>query len=80
MREKRARLIKAEAELDAAEQLRKAAEVIMQNPAALELRRMQMITEVGAEQNTMTIVMMPSEFVSMARGVGELASRMAAKN
>jgi hypothetical protein len=52
----------------------------MQNPAALELRRMQMITEVGAEQNTMTIVMMPSEFVSMARGVGELASRMAAKH
>jgi regulator of protease activity HflC (stomatin/prohibitin superfamily) len=80
LREKRARLIKAEAELDAAEQLRNAAEVIMQNPAALELRRMQMITEVGAEQNTMTIVMMPSEFVSMARGVGELASRMAAKH
>src|SRR6266853_3849709 len=71
LREKRARLIKAEAELDAAEQLRQAAEVIMQNPAALELRRMQMITEVGAEQNTMTIVMMPSEFVSMARGIGE---------
>jgi regulator of protease activity HflC (stomatin/prohibitin superfamily) len=80
LREKRARLIKAEAELDAAEQLRNAAEVIMQNPAALELRRMQMITEVGAEQNTMTIVMMPSEFVSMARGVGDLASRMTAKN
>ena len=38
----------------------------MKNPAALELRRMQMITEVGAEQNTTTIVMMPSEFVSMA--------------
>src|SRR4029079_17719694 len=71
LREKRARLIKAEAELDAAEQLRQAAEVIMQNPAGLELRRMQMITEVGAEQNTMTIVMMPSEFVSMARGIGE---------
>ena len=79
LREKRARLIKAEAELDAAEQLRNAAEVIMQNPAALELRRMQMITEVGAEQNTMTIVMMPSEFVAMARGVGELAGKVAAK-
>ncbi len=79
LREKRARLIKAEAELDAAEQLRNAAEVIMQNPAALELRRMQMITEVGAEQNTMTIVMMPSEFVSMARGIGELAAKVAAK-
>jgi hypothetical protein len=31
-----------------------------------------MITEVGAEQNTMTIVMMPSEFVSMARGIGDI--------
>ncbi len=78
LREKRARLIKAEAELDAAEQLRQAAEVIMQNPAGLELRRMQMITEVGAEQNTMTIVMMPSEFVSMARGIGALAEKHSA--
>jgi regulator of protease activity HflC (stomatin/prohibitin superfamily) len=75
LREKRARLIKAEAELDAAEQLRQAAEVIMQNPAGLELRRMQMITEVGAEQNTMTIIMMPSEFVGMARAIAESAGR-----
>jgi regulator of protease activity HflC (stomatin/prohibitin superfamily) len=65
-REKRARLIKAQAKFEAAEQLRKASEIIMQNPAGLELRRMQMITEVGAEQNTMTIIMMPSEFVNMA--------------
>ena len=69
LREKRARLIKAEAELDAAAQLRQAAEVIMQNPAGLELRRMQMITEVGAEQNTMTVIMVPSEFVDAARGI-----------
>ena len=80
LREKRARLIKAEAELAAAEQLRNAAQVIMQNPSALELRRMQMITEVGAEQNTMTIVMMPSEFVSLARSLGELSSKVAAKS
>jgi regulator of protease activity HflC (stomatin/prohibitin superfamily) len=79
LREKRARLIKAEAELDAAQQLRDAAEVIMQNPAGLELRRMQMITEVGAEQNTMTIVMMPSEFVSMARGFAEMAAKTTGK-
>jgi regulator of protease activity HflC (stomatin/prohibitin superfamily) len=71
LREKRARQIKAEAELDAARLLRQPAETIMQSPAGLELRRMQMITEVGAEQNTMTIVMMPSEFVSMARALGE---------
>jgi hypothetical protein len=30
---------------------------------------MQMITEVGAEQNTMTVVMMPSEFVSLAGAI-----------
>lgn len=80
LREKRARLIKAEAELDAAEQLRQAAEVIMQNPAGLELRRMQMITEVGAEQNTMTIVMMPSEFVAMARGIADAAKVVVSKD
>ena len=79
LREKRARLIKAEAELAAAEQLRNAAEVIMQNPSALELRRMQMITEVGAEQNTMTIVMMPSEFVALARGLTDLSAKVAAR-
>jgi regulator of protease activity HflC (stomatin/prohibitin superfamily) len=72
LREKRARLIKAEAEFEAAEQLRKASEIIMQNPAGLELRRMQMLTEVGAEQNTMTIIMMPSEFVAMAKNLATL--------
>ena len=74
LREKRARIIKAEAELEAADRLRHAAEVIMQNPAGLELRRMQMITEVGAEQNTMTIIMMPSEFVAAARAIGEMGA------
>src|SRR5579862_628708 len=75
LREKRARIIKAQAEFEAAEQLRNAAEIIMQNPAGLELRRMQMIAEVGAEQNTMTIIMMPSEFVAMARGIAESVKR-----
>jgi regulator of protease activity HflC (stomatin/prohibitin superfamily) len=70
LREKRARQIKAEAELEAASLLKQAAETIMASPAGLELRRMQMITEVGAEQNTMTIIMMPSEFVEMARAIG----------
>ncbi|ACA16300.1 band 7 protein [Methylobacterium sp. 4-46] len=75
LREKRARLIKAQAELEAAEQLRAASETIMQNPAGLELRRMQMITEVGAEQNTTTIIMMPSEFVNVAGKIAETLAR-----
>jgi regulator of protease activity HflC (stomatin/prohibitin superfamily) len=71
IREKRARIIKAEAELEASQKLGSAAEVITTNPLALELRRMQMISEVGAEQNSTTIIMMPSEFVTLAKGIGE---------
>jgi hypothetical protein len=63
LREERARIIKAEVELEAARELRQAADEIMRPPTSLELLRMQMLTEVGAEQNTMTIAMMPSEFV-----------------
>jgi regulator of protease activity HflC (stomatin/prohibitin superfamily) len=71
VREKRARLIKADAEFEAATKLAEASEIISRNPSALELRRMQMIAEVGAEQNTMTIIMMPTEFVDMARGIAK---------
>ena len=80
LREKRARQIKAEAELEAAGLLREAAEKIMASPAGLELRRMQMITEVGAEQNSMTIIMMPSEFVEMARAIGAKSAEKARSN
>ena len=73
LREKRARIIKAEAELEASQKLKEAAALIMEHPAGLELRRMQMITEVGAEQNTTTIIMMPSEFVSMAGAISSWA-------
>jgi regulator of protease activity HflC (stomatin/prohibitin superfamily) len=73
LREKRSRQIKAEAEREAAQLLREAADIIASSPAALELRRMQMLTEVGAEQNTMTIVMMPSEFVTLAGALAKAA-------
>jgi regulator of protease activity HflC (stomatin/prohibitin superfamily) len=70
-REKKARIIKAEAELEAAVKLTESAGLMSAHPAALELRRMQMISEVGAEHNTTTIIMMPSEFVSMAKTLSE---------
>ena len=78
--EKRARIFKAEAELEASQKLKKAAGLIMDNPAGLELRRMQMITEVGAEQNTTTIIMMPSEFVTAAGALSQLARDRGAKS
>ncbi len=74
-REKLSRIIKAEAELEAAKKLKEAADLIMENPISLELRRMQMVTEVGAEQNTTTIILMPSEFVSMAGSIADFVKR-----
>ncbi|HUL12152.1 MAG TPA: slipin family protein [Methylococcaceae bacterium] len=75
VREKRARLIKAEAEQEASFKLSDGARQIAENPIALELRRMQMIAEVGAEQNTTTIVLMPSDFVNLAREFADLLNR-----
>ena len=67
IREKRARIIKAAAEQEASTKLAEASKVISANPIALELRRLQMLTEIGAENNTTTIVMVPSDFVSLAQ-------------
>src|ERR1035438_8984153 len=66
MREKRARIIKAEAELEASQKLAEAAQQMVGNPAALELRRMQMVAEVGAENNSTTVIMIPAEFAHIA--------------
>ena len=71
IREKRARIIKAEAELEASLKLSAAAAQMMTNPAALELRRMQMISEVGAENNSTTVLMIPSDFVSLSHTFSE---------
>jgi len=71
IREKRARIIKAEAELEASKKLAAAAAQMAENPAALELRRMQMISEVGAENNSTTVLMIPSDFVTMSKSLSE---------
>ncbi len=69
IREKRARIIKAEAELEASLKLSQAAEQMAGNPAALELRRMQMLSEIGAENNSTTVLMIPSDFVMLAKSL-----------
>ena len=71
IREKRARIIKAEAELEASEKLAAASAKMAGNPAALELRRMQMIAEVGAENNSTTDLMIPSEFATLSKTLSE---------
>jgi hypothetical protein len=41
------------------------------NPAALERRRMQMISEVGAENSRTTVMMIPSDLVTFTKTVSE---------
>jgi regulator of protease activity HflC (stomatin/prohibitin superfamily) len=67
IREKRARIIKAAAEQEASIKLAEASRLIVENPAALELRRLQMLTEIGAENNTTTLIMLPSDFTNLAK-------------
>ncbi|GAB3355274.1 SPFH domain-containing protein [Lysobacter tyrosinilyticus] len=71
IREKRARIIKAEAELEASRKLADAAIQMANNPVAVELRRMQMVTEVGAESNSTTVLMIPSDFVTLSKSLSE---------
>ncbi len=58
-RERRAKIINAEGEFQAAARLSEAAEIIEAHPAALQLRYLQTMTEMAAENNTTTIFPVP---------------------
>ena len=62
-RERRSRVIVAEGELQASETLTKAAEVMAQNPAALQLRLLQTVVEVAAEKNSTLVLPFPVELL-----------------
>jgi regulator of protease activity HflC (stomatin/prohibitin superfamily) len=69
IREKRARIIRAEGEQEASKKLSEAADVIAGSPGALELRRLQTLTEIGVEHNSTIIAMLPVELVHAARKI-----------
>jgi regulator of protease activity HflC (stomatin/prohibitin superfamily) len=58
-RDRRAKVIHAEAEFQASQTLLNAAQILATNPAAMQLRYLQTLTEIGAEQNSTTIFPMP---------------------
>ncbi len=69
IREKRARIIKAEGEQEAAQKLADAARTIATSPGALELRRLQTLSEIGAEHNSTVIAMLPVELLEAAKAI-----------
>jgi regulator of protease activity HflC (stomatin/prohibitin superfamily) len=62
-REKRAKIIHAEGEFQAAAQLSQAAEVIGREPATLQLRYLQTLTEIGSEKNTTIVFPLPIDLL-----------------
>jgi regulator of protease activity HflC (stomatin/prohibitin superfamily) len=62
-RERRAKIINAEGEFQAAARLAQAADVIGRNPATLQLRYLQTLREIGATQNTTVVFPMPIDLI-----------------
>jgi len=63
-RDRRAKIIHAEAEFQAAQTLVDAAQILSTIPAAMQLRYLQTLTEIGAEQNSTVIFPMPLDIVT----------------
>jgi regulator of protease activity HflC (stomatin/prohibitin superfamily) len=62
-REKRAKIIHAEGEFQAATQLSKAADEIGKNPVTIQLRYLQTLTEIAAEKNSTLVFPLPIEIL-----------------
>jgi regulator of protease activity HflC (stomatin/prohibitin superfamily) len=63
-REKRGKIIHAQGEFQAAEQLLAAAKMLSQDPAAMQLRYLSTLTEIGAEQNSTIVFPVPVDLLS----------------
>src|SRR5215467_2967645 len=63
-RERRAKIIHAEGEYVAAEKLAMAAEVIQRQPAAIQLRYLQTLVEIGSEKNTTIVFPLPLDIIT----------------
>lgn len=63
-RERRAKVIHAEGEFQASQKLSEAADIISTNPAALQLRFLQTLTEISSENSSTVIFPVPIDFIS----------------
>jgi regulator of protease activity HflC (stomatin/prohibitin superfamily) len=73
-RERRAKVISAEGEYQASTKLAAAAEIIEQFPAAMQLRFLQTVVEIAAENNSTTLFPIPIELFKGFTGPGKPAS------
>jgi len=75
-RERRAKIIHAEGEYMAAEKLSMAAELIQKQPAAIQLRYLQTLVEIGSEKNTTVVFPLPIDiFSSLGRALDRFSGK-----
>jgi regulator of protease activity HflC (stomatin/prohibitin superfamily) len=72
-RERRAKIIHAEGEVAAAHNLEKAAEMMARQPAAIQLRYLQTLVEIGSEKNTTVVFPLPMDILS---SIGKILNKM----
>ncbi len=73
-RERKARLRRAEGEVEAVKNLAHAANTMEKNPELLELRRLQTVGELGMEQHTLITLVLPYDYGNLGGGGRHLAS------
>jgi regulator of protease activity HflC (stomatin/prohibitin superfamily) len=73
-REKRAKVIHAGGEYDAAQKLVDAAALLATEPLTLQLRYLQTLTEIGVEKNTTIVFPLPIEMMTLFNQIGAAAS------
>jgi regulator of protease activity HflC (stomatin/prohibitin superfamily) len=79
-RDRRAKIIHAEAEFQAAQTLTNAAKILSSIPAAMQLRYLQTLTEIGGEQNSTIVFPMPIDIIKPFLDIMERAGKPVAVN
>jgi regulator of protease activity HflC (stomatin/prohibitin superfamily) len=79
-RDRRAKIIHAQAEFQASQTLVDAAQILSSIPAAMQLRYLQTLTEIGAEQNSTIIFPMPIDIIKPFLDLREKAGKTAGAN
>ena len=69
-RERRAKIVAAQGEFQAAEKLGQAADLISQHPVALQLRTLQTMSEIATEKNS--TIIFPAQFMTTVKEAMEM--------
>ena len=78
-RERRAKIVAAEGEMQAATKLGEAADIMSAHPVALQLRTLQTMAEISVEKNSTIIFPIPSDIMApSAQGLNAVVNRLVA--